>query len=309
MKPKSLFTLLILPVVWGAYYVATNIAVAKMSVFTVGIMIRFGAMILLSALILFRGEWKLLFKVRHVWPRLLLIGLLGFLLDATAFLGLTLCPAGIGTVLLKTDIIFVTLISVIFYHQRLSAVDWVYMFVMLGGIVLVMGIDFSNVNLGGAGNLFFILSALFVSINAFVIKGVQHDKKNPICDSVVAFYNNFITMILFIGATAIRGEFSQLAVPASDGTVLAALIAAALGQTLVYVIYYHNLRHYPVWLVKVFLLLMPVVTAIISYFLLNEKLVLTQIIGMAVVLLCAGGIVLRQKDGGKGRTERDLSDE
>lgn len=166
---------------------------------------------------------------------------------------------------------------------------------MLFGVFMVMGIDFTNFKIAEPGNIFFLLSALFVSINAFVIKSVQLDKKNPICDDVVAFYNNFITMIFFTAASLIAGTVKEVQNIFTDKYVALALLFAAAGQTLVYVVYYHNLRNYPVWLVKVFLLFMPIVSTIITFVLFGEHMVGKQYIGMAVVILGALGILMQQK--------------
>ena len=107
---------------------------------------------------------------------------------------------------------------------------------MLFGVFMVMGIDFTNFKIAEPGNIFFLLSALFVSINAFVIKSVQLDKKNPICDDVVAFYNNFITMIFFTAASLIAGTVKEVQNIFTDKYVALALLFAAAGQTLVYVV-------------------------------------------------------------------------
>lgn len=294
MQGKAIAPLLILPVIWGCYYVALNASVAHMSLFSVGIVIRFVTMILLTIIILAKKQFGTLKDIRYVWPRLLLIGTLGFLLDVTAFLGLTLCPAGIGTVLLKSDILFVNLISVVVYKYHFSKKDWLYTLVMLAGVVLVLGIDFGNMKLGGAGNLFFLLSALFVSINAFVIKSVQHDKRNPVSDNVVAYYNNFITMIYFTIFASFTGQIGQLQKLGENQYVTVALLLGSLGQTLVYIVYYNNLRKYEVWLVKVFLLLMPIVVTFLSYFLFGETMKLSQLAGMVVVLGGAAGIIVEQ---------------
>lgn len=295
MYTKSIGSLLALPVIWGLYYVATNAAVSQMSVFSVGIVIRFLTMLLLTVFMGCRGQLRELFKVQHVWRRLILIGVLGFLLDVTAFIGLTLCPAGIGTVLLKCDILFVNLISMIFYQYHFSKTDWLYTLVMLLGVVLVMDIDFGNIEFGGIGNLFFILSALFVSINAFVIKSVQHDAVNPVSDNVVAYYNNFITLIFFISFAGFTGDIVQLGKLGHESSVTIALMLASLGQTFVYIVYYYNLRRYPVWIVKIFLLLMPIVVTVISYFVFDETMSIHQFAGAAIVLAGAVGILAEQK--------------
>ena len=306
MSRKKVIPLFLLALIWGCYYVASQKAVGNMSVFTVGIVIRFITFLLLSVLMIKRKEMKALLHVDGVLPRLLLIGVLGFLLDLTAFIGLTLSPAGSGTALLKCDILFVNLISVIIYKQKFSSRDWLYTLVMLFGVLLVMGIDLTTFRLDDAGNIFFILSALFVSINAFVIKSVQLDKRNPVRDDVVAFYNNFVTMLLFTATSLIMGTMGQLKLLFTDGFLLKALICAGVGQTLIYVVYYYDLRRFPVWLVKVFLLLMPVVATAISFLLFDETMGGKQYGGMAVVLMGALGILMEQKKKDAGELEHAM---
>lgn len=295
MKIKQTAPLLLLALIWGCYYVASQQAVAKMSVFTVGIVIRFITLILLLVIMFARKELKLLFCTKGALAKLFMIGTLGFLLDLTAFIGLTLSPAGSGTALLKCDIIFVSLISVIIYKEKFTKLDWAYTFLMLFGVLMVMDIDFSSFRLGNKGDIFFILSALFVSINAFLIKSVQLDKNHPIKDNVIAFYNNFITMVLFFAVAIIMGKLGQLRLLTEDKSLLTAALLAGLGQTLIYVVYYYNLKHYQVWIVKVFLLLMPVVAAILSFLLFGQTMVKNQYIGMIIVLAGAFGILIEQK--------------
>lgn len=292
---NGMMHLLILPVIWGSYYVASQKLVGFTSVFTAGVAIRFVTMLLLTVIMVKRGEWKLLFQAQGAYKRLFLIGTFGFLLDLTAFIGLSLSSAASGTALLKCDVLMVNILSMFIYKQRFTWKSWICTFVMLFGVFMVMGVDFAHFSFGDPGNIFFLLSALFVSLNAFVIKSVQLDKKNPVCDDVVAYYNNFVTMIYFIVTSVFMGTIGQLRDIVSDGYVAAALFFAVVGQTLVYVVYYYNLRHYPVWLVKTFLLLMPIVSTLITFVLFGERMVSTQYLGMAVVILGAFGILLQQK--------------
>lgn len=301
MKPKQMAPLILIAVIWGGYYVASQQTVVgmaepgKMSQFPTGIIIRFITMILLTIIMFKKDELKLLLKVKGILGRLLLIGVLGFLLDLTAFIGLSLSPAGSGTALLKCDIIFVNLISIFIYKTKFKAADWACVFVMLFGVFLVMGVDFTNFSIGNAGTIFFILSALFVSINAFVIKSVQLDKNNPAKDNVIAFYNNFVTMIFFTAAAVIHGDLGLLGKLSKDSGLLLAAILAGLGQTGIYLVYYYDLRRFPVWIVKVFLLLMPIVSTILAFVLFGQTMSANQYIGMAVVLLGAFGVLMLQK--------------
>lgn len=301
MKPKKIAPLLLIAVIWGCYYVASQQTIkgfaedGHMSQFPTGIVIRFLTMILLTIIMWRKGELKLLLKVEGILLRLLLIGVLGFLLDITAFIGLSLSPAGSGTALLKIDIIFINLISMIIYKTKFKKMDWLCSLIMLFGVFMVMGVDFKNFSFGDVGNIFFILSALFVSINAFVIKSVQLDEKNPAADNVIAFYNNFVTMILFIGAAFIHNDLVLLPKLTQDTGLLIAALCAGLGQTGIYLVYYYDLRRFPVWIVKVFLLLMPIVSTIVSFILFGDTMQPNQLIGMFIVLAGAFGILIMQK--------------
>lgn len=286
--------LLLLPVIWGSYYVASHEALRFLSTFPVGIVIRFLTMIFLTVIMWRRKELGTLFQVNGVFKRLICIGVLGFLLDVTAFIGLSMASAGLGTVLLKCDILFVNLISVFVYRQKFTSFDWGATFVMLFGVVLVLGIDPAELDLVNVGNIFFILSALFVSINAFVIKSVQLDPVNPVSDDVVAYYNNFITMLLFIITSFATGEIAELSSISENSYLAGALFLSGVGQTLIYVVYYYNLRRFPVWQVKIFLLLMPIVSALLSFALFGDTMSGIQYVGMAIVLLGAMSILVEQ---------------
>ena len=232
---------------------------------------------------------------------------MGFLLDYTAFAGLQLsASAGIGTALLKTDILFVNLLSVILYRRHFSRREWLYTFVMLFGVLMVMGLGLSSLSQIDPGCLFFILSALFVSVNAFLIKSVQRSQVNPVSNRVIAYYNNFITMLFFLATAAAMRTFDQFARIGSRRPLALALLIAGLGQTLVYIVYYYNLSHFPVWLVKIFLLFMPVVSCVISFVLFDEKLGSKQIAGMLVVLIGALGILIEQRRKGEGELANQM---
>ena len=292
---KKVIPLLILPVIWGTYYVASQKLVGFTSSFTSGLLIRFVVLWALLVIMAKRKEIPLLFQVKGVLPRLILIGTLGFLLDWTAFIGLSMSSAATGTALLKCDVLMVNIISAVIYKEKFTWKTWGCTMVMLFGVFMVMGIDFTQFKIGEPGNIFFLLSALFVSVNAFVIKSVQLHKTTPVCDDVVAFYNNFVTMIYFGCASLISGTIKEIPGVFQRTDILTSLAFAAAGQTLVYIVYYYNLRHYPVWLVKVFLLLMPIFSTLITFVLFGETLVGKQYIGMAVVIAGALGILVQQK--------------
>ena len=102
-------------------------------------------------------------------------------------------------------------------------------------------------------------------------------------------------MIFFFVSCIVTGKLGQASKAFADGHTALALVFAALGQTLVYIVYYYNLRHYPVWLVKICLLLMPIFSSVVMLVAFHERLEALQYVGMGVVILGAVGVLFQQK--------------
>ena len=166
---------------------------------------------------------------------------------------------------------------------------WLGTVIMLFGVLLVLGVDFGGMTLH-VTDLYFILSAVCVSANAFIIKSAQ-EKYHEDAD-MISYYNNAVVLILFAGSAALCGDFHHL--PANPGSGFWLLVAlGGLAQTGIYFFYYRNLKHFEVWLVKLYLLLMPVLSCFIGVFFLNEELSTKKLLGILIVL--AGAAVILQR--------------
>ncbi|MFN3691537.1 MAG: DMT family transporter [Fervidobacterium sp.] len=286
--------LLWLVIVWGSYYVSNKIALKTFSVSFTGVFIRVFVLFTMIFYMYHKRELKSLFNVSYILPRLVLIGLFGFLLDFTAFMGFRYSSASKGAVLLRSDVIFSTIIGA-FLGESVGVLEVIVILLMILGVFLVSGQQIENFTFQ-LGDLFFLLSALFISLNAFVIRSVQSDRRNPGSDNLIAFYNNFFTLgffLLFSGGSLRKTVYSNSSFTST--TVknmgiyisLLGLILSSIFQFLIYVFYYSSLRKYPVWLVRSILLLMPVYVSIISFIFLHEKLTLLQLLGMVIILICA----------------------
>jgi drug/metabolite transporter (DMT)-like permease len=277
--------LLLLSFVWGMYYIFNKIAVQYADVFTVGIFIRVLVFIILCFILFFRKRIKELKIIKVAFKELFLIGFLGFLLDIFAFLGLNYSTASNGSLLLKSDIFFTDIIS-LFLGLRFTSFDLFGSISMILGILLVLNVDFANLSFN-FGDIFFILSALFISLNAFLIIYVQ--KKYKIKNMIIAFYNNFFAMLFFIFISyKFSNRFFEF-----KGTIF--LLLAGICQFLIYILYYYNLHKFPIWIVRTFLLFTPVFVTIIGTLFLNEKMIFVQIIGIFLILFGGFIIILKQK--------------
>lgn len=277
---------------WSIYYAVSKIMVgATGSPFMAGFLLRCAALLFLTAQLLLDGNFKRLFHQGKAVLILVVIGVFGFLLDMFANLGYAHGSLSTGTALLKTDVLMVNLVTVALYHKRLYLSDWIGTLVMLFGVLLVLGVDFGAMQLN-VTDLYFILSAMCVTANAFIIKTAQ-ERFHEDAD-MISYYNNFVVLLLFGVSAALRGDM-RLPAPGTLSGFWWLVLLGGLAQTGIYFFYYRNLKHYEVWIVKLYLLLMPVVSCFIGVFFLGEELTAKKAIGILVVLLGAAVILLRSR--------------
>lgn len=72
------------------------------------------------------------------------------------------------------------------------------------------------------------------------------------------------------------------------------VIAGGGAQALIYFFYYSNLKHSEVWIVKLYLLFMPVLSCIIGVACMGEQLSAGKSLG--IIILLAGGAVVLLRD-------------
>lgn len=307
MKEDLKYTLMVIGMVvsWSVYYAVSKLLVdATGSALLAGFLLRTAALVFLTAQLLLDKNFSRLFHQGKAVRILVVIGVFGFLLDLFANLGYRGGSLSIGTALLKTDVLMVNLVTVILYHKRLYISDWLGTLVMLFGVLLVLGVDFGGMALRFT-DLFFLLSAACVTANAFIIKTAQ-EKYHEDAD-MISYYNNSVVLLLFGTTAAAAGDIR----PEALGTVPGFWWLAALGglaQTGIYFFYYRNLKHFEVWLVKLYLLLIPVLSCFIGVFFLNEELTVKKLLGILVVLSGAAVILQRGRINHEGRPRRDAEE-
>ncbi|MBQ3481214.1 MAG: DMT family transporter [Oscillospiraceae bacterium] len=291
---------------WSIYYAVSKLIVgATGSPLLAGFLLRSAALIFLTAQLLLDGSFKRLFHQGKAAVILVVIGVFGFLLDLFANLGYAHGSLSTGTALLKTDVLMVNLVTVALYRRRLYLSDWIGTLVMLFGVLLVLGVDFGGMRFN-LSDLFFILSAACVTANAFIIKAAQ-ERYHEDAD-MISYYNNAVVLLLFGASAALSGD---LRLPSAD-TIRGfwpLVLLGGLAQTGIYFFYYRNLRRHEVWIVKLYLLLMPIVSCFIGVFFLGEELTVKKAAGILVVLLGAAVILLRAKlhreESGARQTEKN----
>lgn len=287
---------------WSIFYAMSKIVVsATGSPLLGGFLLRVAALVFLTVQLLADGSFKRLFEQRgKALAILILIGTFGFLLDLFANLGYLHGSLSTGTALLKTDVLMVNLATVIIYKKKLYPSDWLGTAIMLAGVLLVLGVDFGGMELH-LTDLFFLLSAACVSANAFIIKAAQ--EKYGEDSDMISYYNNFTVLVLFGISSAVTASFRADAL----NTIPHFWPLVALGglaQTGIYFFYYRSLKHFEVWLVKLYLLLMPILSCFIGVVFLGEQLTGAKLLGILVVLAGAAVILLRTRINREGEAAK-----
>ncbi len=280
-------------IAWTAYYAVSKFMVDRTgSPYATGFLLRMAALVFLTIQLAVTGGFKALFRQGKATVILVIIGVFGFLLDLFANLGYAAGGSlGTGTALLKTDVLMVNLLTVAIYRKRLYATDWIGSLLMLFGVLLVLGLDFRALSFRPT-DLFFIASAACVTANAFIIKAAQ-DKHGQKADTI-SYYNNFVVLLLFAVFAIARGDLAALKPSETPGFWWFVLLGG-FAQTGIYFFYYRNLKRHEVWIVKLWLLLMPVLSCVVGVLFLNEQPTVWKLVGVGVVLLGATVILLRGK--------------
>ena len=303
MREDLKYTLMVTGMVvsWSIYYAVSKIVVdATGSPLLAGFLLRTAALVFLTVQLLLDKSFARLFHQGKAVFIMLLIGVFGFLLDLFANLGYAHGSLSTGTALLKTDVLMVNLATVIIYRKRLYISDWLGTAIMLFGVLLVLGVDFGGMEVH-VTDLYFLLSAACVSANAFIIKSAQ-EKYHEDAD-MISYYNNFVVLLLFGTSAELAGDLKLGALNTIPGFWWLVCLGG-LAQAGIYFFYYRNLRHFEVWLVKLYLLLMPVLSCFIGVFFLNEELTAKKLLGILVVLAGAAVILQRGRINHAGRPAR-----
>ena len=280
-------------IAWTVYYAVSKFMVDRTgSPYAAGFLLRAAALVFLSVQLAVTGGFRDLFRQGKATVILVIIGVFGFLLDLFANLGYANGGSlGTGTALLKTDVLMVNLLTVAILRKRLYATDWLGSILMLFGVLLVLGLDLRELTFRPT-DLFFIASAACVTANAFIIKAAQ-DRHGQKADTI-SYYNNFVVLLLFALFAVSRGDLAALKPSETPGFWWFVLLGG-LAQTGIYFFYYRNLRRHEVWIVKLWLLLMPVLSCIVGVLFLHEEPTTWKLVGIGVVLLGAVIILLREK--------------
>ena len=251
-----------------------------------------GTALLIGGYILcFQGIRRL--KVRkRFYGRLLLLGLCATILNSSMIWAVEMSEASQVSLLLRSDIIFSSLIGFLFFRERISRPGLSGLLLMSAGALLVLRMLPWQLQVPSNGDMLAVLAGFLLSTNAIIIKyGLAE-----VPDEVIVFYNSGLVTIFSFVIVIFSGSLESY-IPLKSPLLVGLIGLAILLSSSMFLLYYKSLALHPVWLVRAFLLLSPFVTMVLSGWILNESVVWSQWVGGA--LLAAGGTVLLRDVTGK----------
>ena len=296
MSKKNLIFVILMIVSWAFYFVLCKICItATDSPFVAGLLLRIMTLAFLSTYwVITKKENAISIPVKPFFLTIA-IGIIAFMFDALINIGFQYIPVSIGTVLLKTEILFVLLFSLLFFKVRIKKRKYLFIALMLLGVILCTNLQLSDMTFN-LYSLLFIASAALNAICAFAIKYIQ--KKYSIGSFAIAYTNNIVSLVLYGICTASfnRQQFIGLFSDEDDlwGVVII-FVLCSVCQTGLMITYYRNLKELPVWFVKAFLLFVPALSMIIEFTILRTTISLISLLGFVLVSIGGLGITIDSK--------------
>ena len=223
---------------------------------------------------------------RFPYGSLILIGAISVGVNVLGLLATKLTSTVNVSTLARSDVLFSLLLSALVFREAMDWKTFLFLPFMLLGICLLTGILVNAPELGRTGDFVILGSAFFVGLNAFVIKRTVQN----ISGLMVGFWNSATNGLTFFTAALVSKGWSESfgRIPPRIWVVLAVLGVLAFAF---FASYNAALRALPVWEVRLFCLLIPVVAMVTGWMALKERPTGWQVLGMGLVSGGAAGIV------------------
>lgn len=272
--------------IWSSTFVVVKLGLETLGPLTIaGLRYLLGAIVLLPFLIK-RRSLKVSFS-REIWLRLILIGVSAYTIgNGALFWGLKYLPATTGSFLMS----LMPLLALVGGALLLKEIPTRW---QIFGVILSLfgsGLFFSTGLKHGEPKGVLIVGFGLVGILTFTLlgRGIARERR---LDTLT-----LTTLPLAIGGllTMLIALFVE-GVPQFTGrSTLIVLWLAVVNTALGYMLYNHSLRELTALEINMIMNLSPLFTAIMSWFVLGERLGLIQILGMVIMVL---GVILVQRAG------------
>jgi len=280
---KYFFLVIGIPIFfWAFAFPVIKIGLKELSPINLTIM-RLFIVCLVFFIILILHSKKLSKFQKNDIPTLFLLGFIGVVLYHLALnYGEQYISAGSASLIIATIPLFVVILAVVFLSEKITLNIILGIAFSLSGVIIISIFGNEDITL----EIRYLYGALAVLLAALVGAGYTVAGKkllqrySPLSLTMYAFLIGSIGMIPFITPSLIK-EVGQMSLAGWGAVLFLAIFPTVIG----YVLWYVVLEIKAASEISIYLYFVPILSTIIGYFLLYEKITLLFILGGALVLL------------------------
>ena len=273
MNLKSIILALLVILVWGSNFVVIKVGVMEIE-----------PLIILGMRFLCAG---LIFLPFLKWPgwkqarMIMLVGLLmGPLHQGLLYVALETMPAGSVSLLMKSNVLMVTLIGWIFLKEKIGWRTWVGIFVGLMGVAVLLGGPELSGNI--IGIIMTLFSALFIALTYIAMKKVDEVH----APTYIVLMSLPVSPLIFLTSLGIDGlGWIEGAAALNWPVILSVVFYQGIILSITHMVWQRLMAQNPVSVVIPWTLLIPVVAVATAVIFLGEELTKAILIGGSLTIL------------------------
>ena len=209
---------------------------------------------------------------------------------------LKFCDASVVSVIIATIPLFVALMAVFIFKEKLSKLNFSGVIISISGIIIMLWHSVNNAGFSFFGVLL-AFGAVFSTIGYnFFLRKIP-TSYNTI---VVITWQNIFGLLAYLPLVFIVNDVESIA---SQYNALGdmknlsfLLVLAVFCSSIAFILYISAMRTLGLARTNIFVNLIPVMTAIIAFYVLNEEITIARVLGILVVI--AGIFLVQYKRGG-----------
>lgn len=201
--------------------------------------------------------------------------------------GLSLVSSTLGAIIIATIPLFVPIAAYLLLKERLSLTNIIGLIVSFAGVITVVMASEGKFNGNFKGILLMFLAVLAAVGYTILVKKLVHTYNGIIITAWQSTLGALMFLPLFLIFEIDRVALSSI----SPESLWAVLYLGIFGSGICFILFTVGIRELGASKANVFANIVPVVTAIVSFFLLKEAMPLMKIAGILIVL---AGLLLSQ---------------
>ena len=184
------------------------------------------------------------------------------------------------SVVIATIPVFSPLIAYFFFREKLTIINLIGLFLSFGGVIIMLITKNFSLSIDKKG-IFFLSEAVLAALIYSVLVRKLTFRYRPL---TIIKYQNLIGVFLFLPIFLIFESHSTFLVQPNFEIISSFLLLSILASSLSFVFYTKSIQMMGISKANIFSNLIPVFTAIFSFFILAEHFTVQKLVGMLLVV-------------------------